>query len=144
MQIGVETSRAIENKRIFVVDDDEIIRAALQFMLHDENETHEVPGLQPAFAKAAESKPDLILLAVSIVQGEGVSVLSQIRERIPGAKILVVADSAKDEIARQCLASGAHGVLAKPLTIESVREKVDVLLGRRVGFAIPLTVLKTP
>ncbi|VTZ23494.1 Response regulator receiver protein (fragment) [Methylocella tundrae] len=95
-------------------------------------------------AKAAESKPDLILLAVSIVQGEGVSVLSQIRERIPGAKILVVADSAKDEIARQCLASGAHGVLAKPLTIESVREKVDVLLGRRVGFAIPLTVLKTP
>ncbi|VFU09215.1 response regulator [Methylocella tundrae] len=144
MQIGVETSRAIENKRIFVVDDDEIIRAALQFMLHDENETHEVPGLQPAFAKAAESKPDLILLAASIVQGEGVSVLSQIRERIPGAKILVVADSVKDEIARQCLASGAHGVLAKPLTIESVREKVDVLLGRRVGFAIPLTVLKTP
>ena len=42
MQIGVETSRAVENKRIFVVDDDEIIRAALQFMLHDEYETHEV------------------------------------------------------------------------------------------------------
>lgn len=144
MQIGVETSRAIENKRIFVVDEDEIIRAALQFMLHDENETHEVAGLQTAFTKAAESKPDLILLAASIVEGEGVSVLSQIRERIPGAKILVVAESAKDEIARQCLASGAHGVLPKPLTIESVREKVDVLLGRRVGFAIPLTVLKTP
>ena len=49
MQIGVETSRAVENKRIFVVDDDEIIRAALQFMLHDEYETHEVASLAEAF-----------------------------------------------------------------------------------------------
>ena len=144
MQIGVETTRSVENKRIFVVDDDEIIRAALQFMLHDENETHEIAGLPLAFAKAAEWKPDLILLAASIVRGEGVGVLSQIRERIPGVKILVVADGPKDEIAPQCLAAGAHGVLAKPLTIESVREKVDVVLGRRVGFAIPLTILKTP
>ena len=38
MQIGVETSKAVENKRVFVVDSDEITRAALQFMLHDENE----------------------------------------------------------------------------------------------------------
>jgi len=144
MQIGVETSRSVENKRIFVIDDDEIIRAALQFMLHDENETHEIAGLPLAFAKAAGWKPDLILLAASIVRGEGVGVLSEIRERIPGVKILVVADGPKDDIARQCLAAGAHGVLAKPLTIESVREKVDVVLGRRVGFAIPLTILKTP
>ncbi|MGO9675429.1 MAG: response regulator transcription factor [Methylocella sp.] len=144
MQIGVETSRAVENKRIFVVDDDEIIRAALQFMLHDENETHEVASLDIAFAKAAEWKPDLILLAASIVRGAGVGALSQIREKIAGVKILVVVDSPKDEIARQCLSAGAHAVIAKPLTIESVRERVDVLLGRRAGFAIPLTVLKTP
>ncbi len=144
MQIGVETSRAVENKRIFVIDDDEIIRAALQFMLHDENETHELASLDLAFAKAAEWKPDLILLAESIVRDAGVGVLSQIRERIAGVKILVVVDAAKDEIVRQCLSGGAHGVIAKPITIEAVREKVDVLLGRRVGFAIPLTVLKTP
>jgi|ERR1019366_4524738 DNA-binding response OmpR family regulator len=144
MQIGVETSRAVENKRIFVVDDDEIIRAALQFMLHDENETHEVAGLDLAFAKAVDSKPDLILLAESIVRGTGIGVLTQIREQIAGAKILVVVEPAMDEIARQCLSAGAHGILAKPLTIESVREKVDILLGRRAGFAIPLIVLKTP
>jgi len=144
MQIGVETSRAVENKRIFVVDDDEIIRAALQFMLHDENETHEISSVELAFAKAAEWKPDLILLAGSIVRSAGVGVLSRIREKIAGVKILVVVDSAKDEIARQSLSSGAHAVIAKPLTIEGVRERVDVLLGRRAGFAIPLTVLKTP
>jgi hypothetical protein len=36
MQIGVETSKAVDQRRVFVVDDDEVTRAALQFMLHDE------------------------------------------------------------------------------------------------------------
>src|ERR1039458_6215718 len=58
MQIGVESSRAVENKRIFVVDENEIFRAAVQFMLHDENETHEVASLEAAFAKAQTAKPD--------------------------------------------------------------------------------------
>ncbi len=42
MQIGVETSKAVDQRRVFVVDHDEITRAALQFMLHDEIETHEL------------------------------------------------------------------------------------------------------
>ena len=32
MQIGVETSKAVDQRRVFVIDDDEITRAALQFM----------------------------------------------------------------------------------------------------------------
>src|SRR6266545_848934 len=36
MQIGVETSKAVDQRRVFVIDEDEITRAALQFMLHDE------------------------------------------------------------------------------------------------------------
>ena len=50
MQIGVESSRSVENKRIFVVGGDDIDRAVLQFMLQDENETHEFPTLDAAFA----------------------------------------------------------------------------------------------
>ncbi len=42
MQIGVDSQRAVENKRIYVIDDDEVTRAALQFMLHDENVRGEV------------------------------------------------------------------------------------------------------
>ena len=45
MQIGVETAKALDNKRLFVVANDDITRMALQFMLHDENETHDLPTL---------------------------------------------------------------------------------------------------
>ena len=42
MQIGVDCNLAVGNWRIFVLDTDEIGRMAVQFMLHDEYETHEI------------------------------------------------------------------------------------------------------
>lgn len=142
MQIGVEFSRAVENKRIFVVETDEIIRSALQFMLHDENETHEIATLEQAYAKGEEWKPDLILLGRSFVEAEGTEVVGQIAERLGKPKILIIADGDEDPLAQACVKAGAKGVLKKPLTIESVRYKVDVTLGRIKGPMIPLSVLQ--
>jgi DNA-binding NtrC family response regulator len=140
MQIGVESSKAVENKRVFVIDSDEITRAVLQFMLHDENETHEIASVAQAYEKAVDWKPDVILLGMPIVQEQGVGVINAIRERIPGVKIAVVADSSTDPTAQNCLKHGAHSLLAKPLTIGSVRRKVGILLGRRTSLAIPVLV----
>jgi CheY-like chemotaxis protein len=138
MQIGVESSRAVENKRVFVVDSDEITRAVLQFMLHDENETHEIATIAAAYDKAASWKPDVILLGMPIVREQGIGVVSEIFERIPGVKIAIVADSSADATAQRCLKQGASSLLAKPLTIETVRRKVDILLGRRTALSIPV------
>ncbi len=131
MQIGVETSKAVDNKRIFVIDEDEIMRAAMQFMLHDENETHEAPSLDWAYNKARDWPPDLVVLAEAIVRRRGFEIFDAMRENLCGAKILVIAEASTDGFAKQCLADGADGVLIKPLTIEFMRRKVDVLLGRR-------------
>jgi CheY-like chemotaxis protein len=131
MQIGVEVSRAVENKRIFVVVGDEIDRAVLQFMLHDENETHEIASLDQAFAKGIEWKPDLIILGLDIVGDAGTQSVTALAQRFPGIKIMILADKAGSPAAATCQALGAHDTLVKPLTIESVRHKVDVLLGRK-------------
>ncbi len=144
MQIGVESSRSVENKRIFVVGGDDIDRAVLQFMLQDENETHEFPTLDAAFAKARGWKPDLILLGLDILQASGTSVLSDIASAIPGARILIVTEAVDDPLAQACLKSGAHGLLAKPFRVESVRGKVDIMLGRGVTDFIPATLLGSP
>jgi DNA-binding NtrC family response regulator len=141
MQIGVETSRAVENKRIFVVDDDEIIRAALQFMLHDEYETHEIGTLDAAIEKSASNKPDLLILSENVVKAAGLPFLAEIPKRVPGVKVLVIVDSLQSGFGKESQAAGAHGYIVKPLTVEFVRQKVDVLLGRRQGVAIPLNVL---
>jgi CheY-like chemotaxis protein len=141
MQIGVETSRAVENKRIFVVDSDEINRAVLQFMLHDENETHELASLAAAFTKANDWKPDLVLVGLAIVQENGTGLFGEIARQAPGAKIVVVADTLCDPLAQISLKSGAHALLAKPFTVESVRAKVDLMLGRGGTDFIPVALL---
>lgn len=141
MQIGVESSRSVENKRIFVVDSNEIDRAVLQFMLQDENETHELATLDAALTKARDWKPDLILLGLSLVSEGGADVLGEMASVLPGVRILIVTEDAADSLAQACLKSGAHGLLVKPFTVESVRHKVDLLLGRGITDFIPAVLL---
>ncbi len=131
MQIGVDSNKAVDNKRVFVVDTHDITRAILQFMLHDENETHDLPSLEAALTKSTQWKPDLILLGLGIIQEHSTAILADIKGRIEGVKILLVAENADDPIVRDCLTSGADGLLLKPLTIQAVRKKVDAMLGRR-------------
>ncbi len=139
MQIGVETSRLVENKRVFVVSDDEITRAALQFMLHDENETHDLPDLNAAYAKGAGWKADLLLLGLEVVKAQGAAVLQEIGARLPGTKIMLIAEPGEDALAQTYLKAGAHSVLTKPLTIEGVRRKVDIMLGRGTNAMVQLS-----
>ena len=98
MQIGVESAKAVDNKRLFVVANDDITRMALQFMLHDENETHDLSSLEAAFDKSIEWKPDLLLLGIDVVRERGMDVLPLIRSRLTSAKILLVADNREDPL----------------------------------------------
>ena len=138
MQIGVETSRAVDNKRLFVVDDDEITRAALQFMLHDDNEAHEIPDIADALRKSEHMKPDVILLGAGLVRQDGIEVLNLLKTRIPGVKLLLVVDSNSDAWVKECRDNGADAVLVKPITVEATRKQVDRLLGRSTRTVIPI------
>lgn len=134
MQIGVETSKAVDNRRVFVVDEDEITRAALQFMLHDEIETHELASLEEAYAKGSDwLTPDVILLGIGIVKARGPEVVGEITARYPDIRILIVTGKDDEAMAIEALKKGAHGALVKPLNLEAVRKKVDTILGREGG-----------
>ncbi len=140
MQIGVETSKAVDQRRVFVVDEDEITRAALQFMLHDEIETHEIATLEDAYEKGVGwLKPDVLLLGVSFLAQRGSGIVGEIAAAFPGVRILVVCEKKDEAVAVDGMKAGAHGALVKPLTLEAVRKKVDTILGR--GGAAPLVQL---
>lgn len=137
MQIGVETSKAVDQRRVFVVDHDEVTRAALQFMLHDEIETHELASLEEAYEKGTDwLKPDVMLLGVSFLKQKGVNLIAELKAKFPAVRILIVCDKSDEATAIDGMKAGAHGALVKPLTIEAVRKKVDTILGR--GGAAPL------
>jgi len=140
MQIGVDTQRSIENKRVFVIEDDEINSMALQFMLADENETHTLPRIAAAIDKAREWPPHLVLLGLGLVRAEGNALISKLKASMNSVKILLICDNANDALVKDALAHGADGTLLTPLTIEGVRRKVNSALGRAVPIGIPVVV----
>jgi len=149
MQIGVDNDRRVENKRVFVIDSDGVTGSILQFMLEDHNETHEFASLQEAFdssekvvyGKTEKTIPNLVIVGVNILEEKGLEALKEISAKFPDAKIVVLADNAENPLAKEALAKGggAHGILTKPLTVETVRRKVDMLLGRLKSEFVQLT-----
>lgn len=128
MRTNFEPYHQAATERIFVVESDEVVRSALQFILNHQHGTHGFKGLDQALTKAADSPPDVVLLGIGLVQKGGERVLGEIVSRLPATRILVVADTASDPLARKCLKWGAHDVLGKPISFESVHCKVDALL----------------
>jgi DNA-binding NarL/FixJ family response regulator len=131
MQIGVETAKAVDQRRVFVIDEDEVTRAALQFMLHDEIETHELATPEEAYEKGVGwLKPDVVLLGVSFLKNRGPGLIGELAAKFPDVRILVVTDKSDETTAIEGMKAGAHGAVVKPLTLEAVRKKVDTILGR--------------
>jgi Response regulator containing a CheY-like receiver domain and an HTH DNA-binding domain len=120
-----------EDDVIFVVEGDEVIRSALHFILDDQNETYSFATLALAYAGAGDVTPDLVLLGIDFLQNDGEGAMAGIARRLPGAKILIVADSVNDPLALKALRWGADGVLDKPISFDSVRRQVDGLLRRQ-------------
>ena len=142
MQIGVKMAKAIERRRVFVVDDNETFRAAIEFMLHDEYEAHELASATESLAKAEQMRPDLLVLAEGVIRVNGLDLIQEFLARVPETKIIVIVDQISSGFGQECVAEGAHGFLSKPLRSELLRDKVDALLSvRKNPVTIPLTVL---
>jgi len=138
MQIGVESERAVENKRVFVVETGEVSGTALQFMLADECEAHVFDSLEAAERKSREWPADLVLLGAEAVARDGVAAVARALALGTATRLLVVGDGAQDAGVRLALESGAHAMLLRPLELGTVRRKVDAQLGRRAALAIPV------
>ena len=138
MQIGVDSQRAVENRRIFVLDRNEINSLGLQFILADENETHVMPDLEAACARAVAWPPDLVLLGLDFIAQDAAGVIARILSAMSRPKILLVCAHSDEPGVREALAAGAHGTLKAPPTIEGARRRVDVALGRAAPLGIPV------
>ena len=130
MRTSFEPRHSVETGRILVVESDEVIRSALQFILRTHGETRAFKSLDRALISAAEQAPDIVLLGIGLVETDGERILAEIAHRLPGTKILIVANSVNDPLAVASLKWGAHDVLGKPIAFDSVLRKVSALLGR--------------
>ncbi len=137
MQIGVDTQRAVECKRAFIIDSDDISAMALQFMLADELEVNVVTCSAEAIDRAQGLALDVILLGASVIEAEGAAVVTRLQAALPGVPVIACGPAGDPGIA-QVLGLGARSAIVRPYKVEAVRQRVNAQIGRRAVLTIPV------
>jgi signal transduction histidine kinase/CheY-like chemotaxis protein len=122
---------------VLVVDDEPAVRGAARRIL-------ERMGLRVAEAEngrraleafAADGPFDLVVCDMVMPAMGGRELVLRLRERAPGARVLLVSGFAPDEDARSLLETGAMGFLEKPFTAAALTRAVRVALASQVREA---------
>ena len=110
--------------RVLVADDHSLFRDGLVSLL--EAAGYEIAAQvgdgQEALIQAKRTKPDLILLDLSMPRLNGVEALPRLLEIVPEAKIVILTVSEEDDDLLKVIQAGAHGYLEKNLNADDFLE----------------------
>jgi len=101
---------------VIVVDDHAIMRDGLKALISAEDDL-EVVGTagdgREAIPLAAELRPDLVLLDLSMPRSGGVEAIPSLKRRVPGIKVMVLTLHKDDAHIHAALGAGADGYVLK-------------------------------
>jgi len=119
-------------QRILIVDDEQIIRESLSFILKKEGYTvDEAPNGRDALTLHESSPFDIIITDIEMPEMKGVELLTQIRQRTPQALVIIITAFASVETAIQALREGASDYILKPINFDDLLYRVKKLLEYR-------------
>lgn len=120
--------------RVGLIEDHHLVREGLRLVLTSNgfNVVGECPSVAGAFDLVEQHRPDVILLDLSLVDGDGVSLLRELHVRAPKTRVIVVTMHRDAETVRQALLAGADGYVVKGAhTVDLVEALQAVMRGER-------------
>ncbi|MBA3673171.1 MAG: response regulator [Gemmatimonadaceae bacterium] len=116
---------------VLVAEDNELVCGAMRVLFEETGHRVSTAGHIAEIVDLVESDPvDLLLLDLGLADGDGLEVLSRLRDHGTMPRV-VVALTGRDEpetVAR-CLAAGCREVLLKPVPARTMLAKVQEWLG---------------
>jgi len=116
---------------VLVVEDEDNIALALDFLLTREGYTHDrVADGDAALPKIRAMQPDLVLLDVMLPGASGYEICQTVRldPLLKAVKILMMTARGSSIERRKGLAIGADGFITKPFELKELRDEVRRLL----------------
>lgn len=88
-------------------------------------------------ASIEHTKPDVVLLDLSMPHVNGLELIPQIRAQVPDVKVLVVTMHVDRALADLAITSGAHGFIPKESSAEELNAAIDHVLANPRPFISP-------
>jgi DNA-binding NtrC family response regulator len=117
---------------ILVVEDDDIARQNLQYIL--EKEGYDVLAAETgvkALQLLEKSEFDLVLTDLKMQQVDGMQVLNMVRENHPHTEVIMITAYATVDTAVEAMRQGAYHYIPKPYKVDLVRKLVREALYKR-------------
>lgn len=128
------TSETIVGKpkhQVLIVDDDDLVRETLRFVLEDGG--YQVWSVSRAVdaIRLLETEPIDIVLSDIFMHGmNGFDLLKQIRQRAPDIPVILITGYGNVEMARQAVKEGASDFITKPYNISEIPILIERNLAR--------------
>ena len=109
--------------KVFVVDDSVVIRERLKRLLAEEPQCQvvgEAGDACVALAAILEQRPDVVLLDIHILNGNGIDLLQRLKQERVAPAVIILTDYPYPEYRQLCLASGAEFFLNKSAEFEQI------------------------
>ena len=102
--------------RVLIAEDQEMVRGALVALLRLEEDIEvvaEVGRGDQVLEAALTAQPDVALLDIEMPGRDGIEVASELREHLPGCRILMLTTFGRPGYLRRAMENGASGFLLK-------------------------------
>jgi DNA-binding NarL/FixJ family response regulator len=127
--------------RVLVADDHTVVRQGIRHVLEED------PGLRvvaeaatgsEVLERAAREQPDVVLLDLTMPEATGLDVVRALREKVPGARVLILSVHDDREYVLESVRAGAHGYLRKDSSPADIRQAIRAVHGGDSFFSPPV------
>ncbi|GAA1593694.1 response regulator transcription factor [Actinoplanes couchii] len=122
--------------RLLLAEDQGMMRGALALLLDREPDISVVAQAATAaeaLQAALRTAPEVALLDIEMPGGNGLDLAAELRERVPGCRVLILTTFGRPGYLRRAMEAGASGFLVKDGPVENLAGAIRrVLAGERV------------
>ncbi len=114
--------------RILIVDDHPLMRAGIRTLLDktiDDVEIVEAADGLDAIELAAQSRPDVVLMDISMPGLNGVDAARRVTSAVPGCKVIMLSMHQDEQRVVESIRAGAAGYLMKDVAVAEVPTAID-------------------
>ena len=118
-------------KNILICDDAAFMRMMIKDILtkNGYNVVGEAENGAKAIEKYNETKPDLVLMDITMPEMDGIQALKKIKESDPKAMVIMCSAMGQQAMVIEAIQSGAKDFIVKPFQADRVLEAVKKVVG---------------